>query len=183
MPQTISSLPGLVTVALLASGCDLYGMVAGPDDYNRHYLADELICSIDSSIHEELDRKSPNGYLTREFSIEIWSEYWNERVHTLSGANLHQDYSGYVGPSGRELLLYALGQRRRQRLPDLSASSETRPAVASLYAELGNSTTSVCAYLGGRDPQCSLSPAQYPGSPDSRRLTRRCSGPATARSN
>lgn len=151
------------------------GSCGGPESYNRRYYADELICSIDESIRGELDRKLPNGYLTREYSPALWSAHWNARVRTLASANLHDDHRGYVGPSGRELALYALSQRRHEGLPDLAAMAEIRTTVDSLYAELDARPESSCAFLKGRSPQCSLSPAQYPGSPESRRLTRRCS--------
>jgi len=159
----------LCTIVLTVSSC------AGPEAYNRRYLADDFICSIDEAVRVELDRKLPNGYLTREYSPELWSAYWHERVQRLSGADLHGNHPGYVGPTGRALVLYALAQRRQEGLADLSAEGGLGAEIESLYAELEAGEESSCARLAGRNPECSLSPAQYRGSPESRRLVRRCS--------
>jgi hypothetical protein len=169
VPHTSRWIALLSAIATLLAGC------AGPESYNRRYFADELICSIDESVRAEVDRKLPSGYLTQDYSPNLWIEYWNRRISTLVAANLHADHRGYVGPSGRALTLYALSQRRGAGLPDLAALPETRVTVESLYAELSTNSGSSCAYLANRNPECSLSPAQYPGDSGSRRLTRHCS--------
>ena len=42
-------------------------MFKGPGDYSRNYEADDLICSIDIAIHEELAKRPPNGYLSQPY--------------------------------------------------------------------------------------------------------------------
>jgi hypothetical protein len=163
----------IVSLPLIIGYCGFYGLVAGPGDYNRNYHANDLICSIDVSIQEEVDRKLPNGFLGQPYSPSLWNDYWNARVQGLVDADIHKDAPGYVGPTGRRLMLYALLVRRDLHLPDLTASTETQVDVASLYQELSQSSRKACDYLEQPSPSCLLS-TQYPD-PEARRLTRRCS--------
>jgi hypothetical protein len=163
----------VVSLPLIVGFCGFYGLFAGPGDYNRNYHADDLICSIDVSIQEELDRKLPNGFLGQSYSPSLWNDYWNSRVQGLATVDIHKDAPGYVGPTGRSLMLYALLVRRDLHLPELAPSAETRAEVDSLYRELTQSSRKACDYLGRLSPSCLLS-TQYPDSHE-RRLTRRCS--------
>ena len=172
--KVLVALAALLVVVIVLGFSGIYGLFAGPDDFNRHFFANELICEIDQSVREEIDGKLPNGYLTSAYSPTLWLQYWSERVSVLASADLHTRHEGYVGPTGRQLVLYALQCRREADLPGLTATNpETQSLLRTLYSELGEAPS--CDFLDRPSPECSLSPAQYPGPPESRRLTRRCS--------
>jgi hypothetical protein len=51
-------------------------------------------------------------------------------VQGLADADIHKDAPGYVGPTGRSLMLYALLIRRDLLLPDLDPPEGTRAAFS-----------------------------------------------------
>lgn len=148
--------------AIAVSSCTTLNILKGPEDYNRNYLADDLICSIDTEVVAERDKKLPSGWLTKPYSPDLWQTYWTDRVVTfLNGEDFAQSFKGYRGPTSRTLALYILQQRRELDFPDLLPE----PHVTELYAELDHNRTSSCARLGRPSPVCHLGAARYPGSP------------------
>jgi len=130
------------------------------------WLEHDLICGIDESVTDEQQSLVPEGWLTKPYSPSYWQEYWNHRVYYLGNATFERERSkGYVGLSGRSMILYALKQRREVGLADLVAEERNKEYLATLYEELNDNNQSSCKILGHRSPQCRFTPAQHPGAP------------------
>lgn len=135
----------------------LFLTVKGPEDFYRNYMANDLICLVDEAIYGEVKNDAPPSYPSNTpNSPELWTEYWNERVSTWSDGNFHEVFEGYVGPTNRQLILYALSQRRLAELPDLLADRKNHDTVESLYAELDATKENSCSHLAGKNPSCSV---------------------------
>lgn len=145
-------------------------MFKGSGDYWRNYAADEVVCTIDTGVKEEVDQKTPSGYLTEPYSPDLWKQSWNNWVNNVGVRdNPHPDM--YNGPSNRTLILYMLQLRRESGLPDLAPTEETRPYLEEAYKELDSVNKGSCFFLKRRSPLCFLSPMHYP---DVREYQRNC---------
>jgi hypothetical protein len=142
------------------SACTWLNFLHDDDYFYRHYYADELICSIDTAIEDELRRKSPNGYLTKPYSEENWQTYWNDRIYTL-GVKAEPLPATYRGPSTGQYAMYILQSRREFDLPELIPNERTTEFLSNAYQRLGSENRNSCEWLDWTSPTCQVSPAQH----------------------
>ena len=151
----------VLMTALFLSGCTAEMQRRS----ETRYLEQDLICSIDTSVANEVDRLLPSGFLTKPYSPDLWKTYWEGHLARFAKEDFSRERErGYAGPSGRVLALYLLSQRREAGLPDLVGSSKTDGLIAQLYDELHRGDQSSCAILKRNSPVCHHSPAQRTGS-------------------
>jgi uncharacterized protein YceK len=110
----------------LLSGCSVINMTKGPGDYYRHWYAEDLKESIDSSIRDESAKGAPPGFTDRTYSEENWNESWNRRIHAILDGEFHE---AYVGPTQEEFYLYIISERRKAGLPELNFSEKTKAMI------------------------------------------------------
>jgi len=73
----------------------------------------------DKAVTRETRLQPPNGALTQPYSRELWNKYWNDRIYYMYDIGPKSCNGTYRGPSGGEMLRYAMEKRRNAALPDL----------------------------------------------------------------
>ena len=118
----------LISVIL---GCSTANIFRGEESYNRNHYASSLKDSIDSAIEKEVNKEPPSGYLTKPYSREIWSEYWNSRIKHIYNLGAERTPKAYVGPSGPEFIKYIIECRAKAGLPPIKLEASNVGKVPS----------------------------------------------------
>lgn len=109
----------------------MINMTKGPSDYYRHWYAEDLKESIDSSIRHEKAKGAPPGFTDRTYSEENWNESWNRRIYAILDGEFHE---AYVGPTQEEFYLYIIRERKKMGLPELNISEKTKAMIEQVGA-------------------------------------------------
>ena len=107
-----------LALAFVITGCSTLNVLKGPDDFCRQMHADYR-AFFDDAIAREIRKAPPNGALTKPYSRELWNKYWNDRIYYMYNVGPGDCGGTYRGPSGKEMLEYALEKRRNASLPDI----------------------------------------------------------------
>lgn len=108
-----------VLLALLLSGCGMQNILRTDTEDCRDYRAEEYVWSIDEAIKDEIAQKPPNGYKTKPYDPSQWAEYWNARIYYMYDIGPNDCKGQYRGPTGPELILHIIQQRRKHALPEI----------------------------------------------------------------
>ena len=119
----------LLATLSMTSGCSIINMFKGPDDYYRHYFAEDLKDSIDNSIKNESEKDAPLGVSNGGYSEENWNKSWNKRIFHIYDIEKSPSMKAYQGPSGEEFIRYIIEERRRMGLPELILEERNKDRV------------------------------------------------------
>lgn len=110
--------------------CSWINIFKGPDDYYRHYYAEELKESMDVAIKSEVLRKSgPRGYAQEPYTESRWNTWWNDRIFHIYGLEKKPHMKAYDGPTGVEFIRYIIEERRSRGLPELIIEERNKDRV------------------------------------------------------
>lgn len=119
----------LMAFIAIQPSCSWINIFKGPDDYYRHYYADSLKQSIDSSIKHEANNGAAPGFTNREYSEANWNKSWNDRIFSMYGLEKRPYMKAYDGPTGDEFILYIIQERRSRGLPELVIEERNKDRV------------------------------------------------------
>lgn len=121
----------LILLIAVTWGCSTANIFKGQESYNREHYASTLKKSIDSAIAREIKKESPNGYLTKPYSREIWDEYWNSRIKHIYTLGTERTPKGYVGQNGPGFIKYIIESRAKAGLPPINLEASNVGKVPS----------------------------------------------------
>lgn len=160
--STKIGLPAMILLILAC--CSNENKALDPNEIMMNYFADSLICIVDTSLIEELERQPPSGYQTKYYSPKIWQELWNNHFHNMD-ENGPEENAQYQGPTGDTIVKYTLRLRREMGLSDIIADARNKDYLGRLYQEVNIEEKTSCEIIHWPSPVCGHSPPQFPNSP------------------
>src|SRR5262245_44364215 len=81
--RVLTAIAILAALPFIIGYSGLYGLFAGPEDFNAHYAANDLMCVLEIEVQLEIDHKVPQGS-TEPFSSGFWVRHWAWRANQFA---------------------------------------------------------------------------------------------------
>jgi hypothetical protein len=107
-----------VAIYFLLSGCSRINIVDDGRGLCRS-INEDYPESLYLVLEDEVNLKSPNGYLTEQYSRKNWNEYWNNRVFYMWDIGPDSCGGTYDGPVGPEIINLMLLRRKELGLHEI----------------------------------------------------------------